>query len=207
MNFKMIAGMILAFSAMFSVGYATTQSNTKVGIQQGANRMYVKSGGTLDVESGGSFKLAGTAVTTTAAQLNQLKDPDGATGGLYAKKVATFIYDVAVDGGTVATHTLAQTATLPAKAVITRSYFKIITQFSDSGSGTVALFCEDANNIKTATDITGSSANAFVEGESTGAASAFVRGIGSACDIKAVVGGVTQDTGKLIGWVEYVLEN
>jgi hypothetical protein len=96
---------------------------------------------------------------------------------------------------------------LPAKAVIVRSYFKIITQFVDSGSGTVALSCEDANNIKTATDITGSSANAFVEGESTGAASAFVRGISAACNITASVGGVTQDAGKLVGWVHYVIEN
>jgi hypothetical protein len=74
-------------------------------------------------------------------------------------------------------------------------------------SGTVALSCEDANNIKTATDITGSSANAFVEGASTGAASAFVRGIGAACEITATVATATQDAGKLVGWVEYVVEN
>lgn len=125
--------------------------------------------------------------------------------GTSTAKVVRFVYDTAVDGGTVAAHGLG--VYLPAKAVIVRSYFKIITQFSDSGTGTVALSCEDANNIKTATDITGSSADAFLEGASTGASSAFVRGIAAPCEITATVATAAQDTGKLVGWVQYVLEN
>lgn len=134
-----------------------------------------------------------------------LSDATSAQEGNFVQKTARFIYDVATDGGATGAHALG--VYLPAKAVITRSYFKIITQFSDSGSGTVALSCEDANNIKTATDITGSSANAFIEGASTGAASEFVRGIAANCNITATVAGVTQDAGKLVGWVTYVLEN
>ncbi len=128
---------------------------------------------------------------------------DGET--TYGLKVARFVYDVAVDGGAVGPHTLE--TQLPAKAVIKQSWYKIITQFSDSGSGTVALSCEDANNILTAGDITGISANAITTGASTGSAATMVRGIGSACNITATVAGVTQDTGKLVGWVEYVIEN
>ena len=124
--------------------------------------------------------------------------------GVFNQHVAKFIYDVSTDTGTVAAHGTG--VFLPANAVITRSYFKIITQFVDSGSGTVALSCEDANNIKTATDITGSSANAFVEGASTGAASAFVRDIAAKCEITATVAGVAQTAGKLVGWVEYIIE-
>lgn len=143
-------------------------------------------------------KLAAEAVTEA-----KLEDDDGS--GLYARRIARFVYDTEAGApGEIGAHTLG--VTLPANAVITRSYFKIITQFSDAGSGTVALSCEDADNIKTATDITGSSANAFVEGASTGAASAFVRGIASACVITATVAGSNQDTGKLVGWVEYVIE-
>ncbi len=137
-----------------------------------------------------------------------LIDAGSATTGVFPKGVARFIYDTAVHGLTNTAHGLG--VYLPAGAVIVRSYFKIITQFSDSGTTTLALSCEDANNIKTATDITGSSANAFVEGESTGAASAFQRAIGAQCEITATPAGAANNVllgGKLVGWVEYVMEN
>ncbi len=158
--------------------------------------------GDLTINKYGSATL-GSGVVTGANVADM--STTAATEGLYAGKIARFTYDVSANGGSVAPHTLG--ASLPAGAVIIRSYFKIITQFVDSGSGTVALSCEDANNIKTATDITGSSADAFVEGASTGAASAFVRGIAAACNITATVAGVAQTSGKLIGWVHYVVEN
>lgn len=123
--------------------------------------------------------------------------------GISAQRVARFNYNTATDGGSIGAHTLG--VSLPAKAIITRSFFVVDTQFSDTGSGTVALSCEDANNIKTATDITGSSAGAIVEGESTGAASAFKSSIASACEITATVAGSVQATGKLTGWVTYVV--
>lgn len=55
----------------------SAQSDTqsaKVGIEQGAERIFVKSGGEIDVESGGSLKLAGTQVTATAAEINAVAD-------------------------------------------------------------------------------------------------------------------------------------
>ena len=45
----------------------------KVYKTDGGDKMAVASGGEIDVESGGSFKLAGTALTATAAQLNTTK--------------------------------------------------------------------------------------------------------------------------------------
>lgn len=125
--------------------------------------------------------------------------------GHMLERVARVTYDVAVHGGGLGDHGLG--VYLPAKAVIIRSYFRITTQFSDSGSGTVALSCEDANNIKTATDITGNAAGTFVEGQSTGAASTFVGGIAAKCEITATVAGAAQDTGKLTAWVHYVVHD
>lgn len=134
--------------------------------------------------------------------------PDGQSGqlGTYVQKTVRYIYNVPTHLGTVAAHGLG--VFLPANAVITRSYFKIITVFTSgaSGGGTVALHCEDANNIKTATDISGQSANAFVEGAETGAASAFVRAIAAPCEITATVAGTAQTAGKLVGWLNYVVE-
>lgn len=132
-------------------------------------------------------------------------EPASLQEGNFAKSIAYFVYDVAVDGGTSGAKGLG--VYLPARAVIVQSFYKIITQFSDSGSGTVALSCEDANNILTAGDLTGISANTITTGASTGSAATMVRGIGAKCEITATVATATQDAGKLIGWVEYVLEN
>ena len=46
--------------------------NVKVGVEPGGDRGFVKSGGEFDIESGGAFKIDGTAVTATAAELNTL---------------------------------------------------------------------------------------------------------------------------------------
>lgn len=45
----------------------------KVYMTDGGDKQVVASGGAIDVESGGSLKLAGTAITATAAQLNTTK--------------------------------------------------------------------------------------------------------------------------------------
>lgn len=125
--------------------------------------------------------------------------------GAFGMKVVRFVYDVAGDGGTSG-NTYDLGADLPAGAVIIRSYTKVITEFA--GTGTLALTCEDAGNIKVATDFVGTSANTFVEGKSTGAASAFVRDIAADCNISATIaGGSVLTAGKLLGWVEYIVED
>lgn len=129
---------------------------------------------------------------------------DVATGeGTPALRYARFVYNTAVDGGTIGARGLG--VFLPANAMIVRSYLYVKTQFVDGGAGTVALSCEDANNIKTATDITGSAAGALIEGQSTGAASAFTTGIAARCEITATVATADQTAGYLVGYVEYVV--
>lgn len=41
--------------------------NVKVGIEQGGDRAFVKSGGALDIESGGALKIGGTDLTSQLA--------------------------------------------------------------------------------------------------------------------------------------------
>ena len=48
--------------------------NGKVYRKPGGNELVVASGGSIDVESGGSLKLAGTAVAATAPELNRAAD-------------------------------------------------------------------------------------------------------------------------------------
>lgn len=134
----------------------------------------------------------------------------GAAAGLGAKRIAKVKIDCTVSGACdVGAHGLG--VTLPASSIITRSWLEIAAQFTDTGSCSVAVSCEDANNIKTATDLSGSAAAALIEGESTGAASAFKTGIAAACEITntvATFGATTCSTnaaGKANVWVEYVV--
>lgn len=141
-----------------------------------------------------------------------LADATSDQEGHFVKKVARVIFDVSTDITGTAAETANLGVVLPQGAVITRSYFKIITPFTDSGSTTVALTCEDAGNIYAASDFTGAdaSANAFFEGASTGTAATFQRAIGAECAVSAVVTGSANNyltAGKLVGWIEYVLEN
>lgn len=123
------------------------------------------------------------AVTMTNAGVFSAKD--ATSDGNYALKIAKASFAFADGDLDVGAHGLG--VSLPAKAIIIRSWIHIATQLSDSGTCTLAISCEDANNIKTATDITGSAADALIEGESTGAASAFKKSIASACEITATV--------------------
>jgi hypothetical protein len=125
-----------------------------------------------------------------------------------AKRIARVVYDVTdldrngvSNGSSTAAHPL--NVSLPAKAVIVRSWLQIVTAFTDVGSGTVAIHCEDANNIKTATDFT--SLSGLVEGESTGAMSAAKASIAAACEITATVATASQGLGRALIFVEYVV--
>lgn len=152
--------------------------------------------------------------STVIKQLNVLANKQGTdvtsaaygTDGVFAKRVAKVHLDCGTGAGcSLGAHTLG--VSLPAKALIVRSYIYIKTQFVDTGTCTVALSCEDANNIKTATDISGTAAGGFIEGASTGASTAFVASIAAACVITATVadgGSCVPSAGYLDAYVEYV---
>jgi hypothetical protein len=130
---------------------------------------------------------------------------DARLNKLEVQYVAKFQYDFSYYGGDTGTYSLG--VYLPANAIITRSFLYVDTQLVDDGSGTLAFHCEDANNIKTATDMTGSSAGAFIEGESTGASSAFKGSIAARCEITATIATAAITAGKITGWVKYVVHD
>lgn len=124
------------------------------------------------------------------------------TDGLHALKVARATYDFSTQGGGSAAD-IDSGVTLPANAIIVRSYMYVQAALTPSGT-TMQVYCEDANNIKTATDITGSAAGSLIEGQSTGAASAFKAAIAAACNIKFRLGIHAGTAGKVNVFVEYV---
>jgi hypothetical protein len=83
---KRILTFALSLLWMLTLGPALAADATygpKIYKKSGGDELIVASGGTIDVESGGSFKLAGTAVTASAAELNAL-----ASTGLSAAELA-----------------------------------------------------------------------------------------------------------------------
>lgn len=63
--------------------------NVKVGVEQGGDRGFVKSGGELDIESGGGLKLAGVAIAATAAEINNAADVSARVQELLASGAVT----------------------------------------------------------------------------------------------------------------------
>jgi hypothetical protein len=83
---KRILTFALSLLWMLTLGPALAADATygpKIYKKSGGDELIVASGGAIDVESGGSFKLAGTAVTASAAELNAL-----ASTGLSAAELA-----------------------------------------------------------------------------------------------------------------------
>ena len=127
--------------------------------------------------------------------------------GSMQKRIVRATYDVAVDLGTIAAHGLG--VSLPANAIIVRSWFYTVTQFVDAGAGTVALHCETANNIFSALDITGNADGVLVDGvqqafatfDGTGAAGI----LGAECELTATVATAAQTAGKLVLFIEYLV--
>lgn len=102
-------------------------------------------------------------------------------------------------------------AVLPARAVITRSFYEVTSAITGEAGATIAFSCEDANNIKTATDMelvapTTHAAHSFVEGASTGTAATFVRGIAAQCVVTATVASGAYSTGSFDLYIDYVVE-
>ena len=121
--------------------------------------------------------------------------------GLNLGRLAIFDYDFSVDGG--ATSTIATGVTLPAKSVIEKCWFRVETQIVDAGAGTIAVQCEDANNILTAGDQSAVAAGAFLASNVTGTAANMVDDIAAACDISWVIGGAAISAGKVRGYCRY----
>ncbi len=123
--------------------------------------------------------------------------------GLGLQRLARATYDFAVQGGSSTATVKSLGVTLPANAIITRSYIYTLTQVAGASS-LVALQCETANNIFSSADMTGITAGTITEGVSTGAASVFQK-ITAACNISAKITAAAVTAGKFDVFVQYVV--
>ena len=105
----------------------------------GGNKIVVASGGTIDIESGGYFKIAGTAVTATAAQLNAVAGGTGTTS-------ATFTIDSDSSAAKLAFDTNSATGDFTA-TIVPDNLTGDITLTLPSSTGTIALTSDTATDL------------------------------------------------------------
>jgi len=121
MNRKAFSVIVLLVTALFVLGAGYT---SLIYFGPGRNEMFVKSGGqitvesggeveiesggAIDVESGAALKLAGTAITSTAAELNKLAGVTATTAELNVVdgKATGFFFGGAAGGANVAEITI-----------------------------------------------------------------------------------------------------
>lgn len=178
-----------------SGGIQLSSGNIIVGDASG-NANSVAMSGDATISNAGVVALA-AGVVTEADLLAQSAD------GLHAKRVARATLDCGVSSCTVGA--LGLGVTLPANALLQRSFFYTVTQFVDGGAGTVALSCEDANNIFSAADITAITGGTVTDGVQDGTAATITGSIAAACEITATIAVAEQTSGKLILFVEYMV--
>lgn len=93
------------------------------------------------------WKLNGTSVDATAAEINKLAAANAGATGIGVMRVAKAQYNFAVHGGTIGAKNLG--VAIPAKAVICGGFVEVLTTCTTEGSdaGTMALSVERANDI------------------------------------------------------------
>lgn len=168
----------------------------------------IESGGELDVESGGALKIAGTEVTATAAEINDLDNSATVADGLGRVRVARATYDISGgDDGAVGSHGLG--VTIPDNAIILDGVVDVITTFADGDddSATIAIQVEAANDIVSAVAIS-DSGDPWDQGLQDvvpdGTAANMVRTTDDQ-EITAVVADDEIDAGKLVVFLRYVV--
>jgi hypothetical protein len=136
----------------------------------------------------------------------QLCNPESKfTNAGYKAGVAKVVFD-ATDGKAVGTHGLG--LTIPKNSYVTKAYYKVITTFtSDTDAGTIALQVAGANDLTTATAISGGSniwdSSGVVACTPTGTMGNEIS-ITADSEVSAVVAVEALTAGKLVLWVEWI---
>lgn len=180
--------------------------------------LVVGASGEIDALDVTALSVNGTAVTSTAAELNIL---DGVTAtaaelngldfsalavdGLQAARVARGTYDFAADGGSQGTINLG--AQLPANAIVLRGMIKVVTTCADgvADAATIAVSIEGAGDLVVAIAISDGSnpwdvgiKDIIPDGTAANAVETTI-----ARQLTMTIGGVDLTAGKFHVYIEY----
>lgn len=105
------------------------------------------------VDFTGGWKIGGTAVTSTAAELNVLDYSLAPADGLGVMKIARATYDFDEHGGAISAIGLG--VTIPDNAIVCGGFIDVVTTCTTAAAdaGTMAIHVQGANDIVTATAV------------------------------------------------------
>lgn len=195
-------GLALIAFGISHVILANNSSTSSVGIDQGAARMFVANGGTLDIETGGILSMNAVTLTPTSTEFNAVHETAQSANQLGLMHYARWTYDFAVSGGAVGTINL--TPQLPAKAVILGGFIDPSTSLLGLSGATISFGVEAAGDLKAAASVTGyaSTGRSSLIPAFTGATSVKTT---VARGLSVVIGTSTITQGKANIFVEYYL--
>ena len=195
-------------------GTAVASKVLALGADKNVDVLAVADGG-LALGAGAGTAITSTAaelnildgVTATAAEINSLDDSAAFADGLSRVRLATATYDFAVNGGAISAIPLA--ATVPDNAVILDGMVDVVTTCTSDGAdaGTMALSVEGANDIVTAIAISDGT-NPWDAGLKAiiplGTAATAIKTT-AARAITATIAGQAFTAGKFVVFLRYVL--
>ncbi len=182
-------------------GTAVASKALALGANKNVDVLAVADGG-LSLGAG-----AGTAITSTAAELNTLDDSAAFADGLSRVRVASATYDFAEHGGAISAIGLG--VTLPDNAIILDGMVDVITTLTTAGgdAGTIALHAEGADDIVTAIAVSDGT-NPWDAGlraiKQLGTSTTATK-LTAAREITATIGGQAVTAGKFVVFLRYVL--
>jgi len=149
-----------------------------------------------------------SATTVSLAELNMLdaSNTEPADGPMSLSRWAKAEYDFAVDGGAISAIGLG--VTIPDNAIVTGGFVEVVTTCTSSDdSGTMALHIQTANDLVTATAISGGSNiwDAGIHSIVPAGTGATAIKCTAAREITATIATDAFTAGKLNVWLQYVI--
>ena len=212
-NFLILTLLILSTTA-FAIDFVIPEINTKfdaldtsiTNIETIADGKILMGNGSnvgTEVTPSGDITMTNAGVNAIAAGvITEADNITATTTGLQIMRIAAATWDFATDGGATETP-INMGVTIPANSLINFCYFYTVTQVVDSGSGTGALHCEDANNLFAAADVTGNADGSVILGIPQNGAANMVKAIASDCNLTWTIATAPATAGKLNFYCQY----
>lgn len=154
--------------------------------------------------TGAGFAAGAIPTSALAGSITEAKQIAFADNSLNVARIAKDTYDFAVNGGAISAIPLH--VTLPAKAVVVRSWIHIVSAVTGTSGATLAFSCKNANDLFTATDETASSSDTFVTGASDYTVANF-KSMSTSCTITATIAVHVLTAGKVTVYAEYFVKD
>ncbi len=186
----LIAGLVWAADNTYTTGFYVQQGADRAVVASGGS-LDVESGGEIDIESGGSLKLGGTAITSSAAELNYL---DITTiGTVQASKAIVVDSSSVAKGGTFSASTISGgtfTGSITNSATITGGTLTSVTLSGAGGTLSSPTITSPTVTGGTFTSSTGSSMTLTTPTVTGGTlTSSTLSGVGGTLTAPTITGG------------------